>query len=47
MTPLASACSPEDVAEAIVWLIVGARTVTGELLQLDAGMHLGAAPPAR
>ena len=32
--------SPEDVAEAIVWLVDGARTVTGELLLLDSGMHL-------
>jgi len=43
-TPLGRACTAEDVAEAIVWLVDGARTVTGELLQLDAGMHLGAAP---
>jgi 3-oxoacyl-[acyl-carrier protein] reductase len=41
-TPLGRACTPEDVAEAIVWLVDGARTMTGELVQLDAGMHLGA-----
>ena len=41
--PLGRACSPEDVAEAVVWLVDGARTVTGELLLLDAGIHLGAA----
>lgn len=40
--PLARVCTPEDVAEAIVWLVDGARTVTGELLHLDGGMHLGA-----
>ncbi len=40
-TPLARACTPEDVAEAVVWLIDGARTVTGELIMLDSGMHLG------
>ena len=39
--PLERACSPEDVAEAIVWLVDGAKTVTGELLLLDSGMHLG------
>lgn len=39
--PLGRACTPEDVAEAIVWLVDGARTVTGELMLLDAGMHLG------
>lgn len=40
-TPLGRACTPEDVAETVVWLIDGARTVTGELVQLDAGIHLG------
>lgn len=40
-TPLGRACSPEDVAEAVVWLVDGARTVTGELVLLDSGMHLG------
>ena len=40
--PLGRPSSPEDVADAILWL-VGARTVTGELVQLDSGMHLG--PP--
>lgn len=39
--PLARACTPEDVAEAVVWLVCGARTVTGELVLLDSGMHLG------
>lgn len=48
-TPLGRPSSPEDVATAVVWLIDGARTVTGELLMLDAGMHLGAraAPPLK
>jgi 3-oxoacyl-[acyl-carrier protein] reductase len=40
-TPLGRACTAEDVAEAVVWLVDGARTVTGELILLDAGMHLG------
>ena len=39
--PLESSCSREDVAEAIAWLVDGAKTVTGELLLLDSGMHLG------
>ena len=43
--PLATAASAEDVAEAIVWLVVGARTTTGELLMLDGGMHLGRPTP--
>ena len=45
--PLQRACSAEDVAEAIVWLVDGAKTVTGELLMLDSGMHLAGAPPPR
>ncbi len=40
-TPLRRASTPEDVADAIVWLVDGARTVTGELLLLDGGLHLG------
>ena len=43
-TPLGRPCTPQDVAEAIVWLVDGARTVTGELILLDAGMHLGSRP---
>ena len=45
--PLERACSPEDVAEAIAWLVSGAKTVTGELLLLDGGMHLGGIHPRR
>ena len=41
--PLARASTPEDVAEAVAWLVGGAATVTGEIIQLDSGMHLGAA----
>jgi 3-oxoacyl-[acyl-carrier protein] reductase len=33
--------TPDDVAEAIVWLVDGARVVTGELIMLDSGRHLG------
>jgi 3-oxoacyl-[acyl-carrier protein] reductase len=43
--PLGRPATPEDVAEAIVWLADGARTTTGELLHLDAGMHLGGRSP--
>ena len=48
-TPLARACTAEDVAEAIIWLVDGARTVTGETILLDSGLHLGKAVtvPAR
>jgi len=40
--PLGTASTAEDVADAVVWLVTGARTMTGELLLLDSGMHLGA-----
>ncbi|MEJ8855818.1 SDR family oxidoreductase [Variovorax robiniae] len=43
-TPLGRACSAEDVAEAVLWLTEGARTVTGELVLLDSGTHLGRPP---
>jgi 3-oxoacyl-[acyl-carrier protein] reductase len=39
--PLGRACTPEDVAEAVVWLVDSAQTMTGELLLLDSGTHLG------
>jgi 3-oxoacyl-[acyl-carrier protein] reductase len=41
MAHLERVSSPEDVAEAIVWLTTGARTITGELLSIDSGVHLG------
>ncbi|MBI5276710.1 MAG: SDR family oxidoreductase [Burkholderiales bacterium] len=43
-TPLGRACTAEDVAETVIWLLEGARTVTGELILMDSGMHLGRAP---
>ena len=43
--PLGRALSAEDVADAIVWLI-GAKTVTGELIEMDSGMHLGKPRPS-
>lgn len=44
--PLANSCTPDDVAEGIVYL-AQARTVTGEFLLLDSGMHLGGVIPRR
>jgi len=43
-TPLRRRVDPEDVASAIVWLIQGADAVTGQVLVVDAGFSLGAAP---
>jgi 3-oxoacyl-[acyl-carrier protein] reductase len=45
--PLGRASSAEDVADAVLWLVEGARTVTGELLLLDSGVHLGPTQSAR
>jgi len=39
--PLERASTPAEVADAVIWLIDGAATMTGELLLLDSGMHLG------
>jgi 3-oxoacyl-[acyl-carrier protein] reductase len=38
--PLKAAAEPNDVADAIAWLIESARRVTGEILYVDAGMHI-------
>ena len=38
--PLKAAAEPQDVADAIVWLIEGARRVTGEIVYVDGGMHI-------
>ena len=43
-TPLKRAGTPEDMAAAAVWLLVGDVNITGEILISDAGAHLGGAP---
>jgi 3-oxoacyl-[acyl-carrier protein] reductase len=40
VAPLKTAASAEDVAEAVAWLVEGARRVTGEIIYVDAGMHI-------
>jgi len=40
-TPLQTIATPEDVADAVIWLVEGARMVTGETIKLDGGQHLG------
>ena len=42
IAPLKGVSQPEDVADAIVWLIEGARNVTGETIYVDGGMHIAA-----
>jgi len=38
--PLKAAAEADDVADAIAWLIEGARRVTGEIIYVDGGMHI-------
>ena len=40
VAPLKAAAEPEDVADAIAWLLEGARRVTGEIIYVDGGMHI-------
>lgn len=37
---LASASTPEDIAEPIAWLLESARHVTGDVMMVDAGFRL-------
>jgi len=43
--PLQVLVSPEDVADAVLWLAHSARAVTGQLLVIDAGTHLTVGGP--
>ena len=38
--PLGRAIWPADVANAILWLVEGATTMTGECIRMDCGQHL-------
>jgi 3-oxoacyl-[acyl-carrier protein] reductase len=40
VAPLKAAAEPQDVAEAVAFLVEGARRITGEILYVDAGMHV-------
>jgi 3-oxoacyl-[acyl-carrier protein] reductase len=40
-TPLGKTATPDDVAEACVWLLEGGPLTTGELISVDSGMHMG------
>jgi 3-oxoacyl-[acyl-carrier protein] reductase len=44
-TPLRRRVDPEDIADAVAWLVEGAQAMTGQTLVIDAGSMLGA--PAR
>ncbi len=40
LVPLKDYARPEDVADAVAWLVEGARQVTGETILVDGGMHI-------
>lgn len=39
--PLAKASTADDVASVALWLIEGADLITGEIITVDGGLHLG------
>jgi 3-oxoacyl-[acyl-carrier protein] reductase len=41
-TPLKRVGKPSEIAETIFWMCTGAALMTGEIIQLDAGLHLQA-----
>ncbi|HEU4734767.1 MAG TPA: SDR family oxidoreductase, partial [Kofleriaceae bacterium] len=40
LVPLKDYARPEDIAETVVWLIEGARQITGEAIFVDGGLHI-------
>ncbi|MEE8307989.1 MAG: SDR family oxidoreductase [Gammaproteobacteria bacterium] len=46
MLPLRKVATAEEVAEALVWFLEGAAVVTGEVLIVDSGIHIGQLPPS-
>ena len=45
VSPLQTIVTPADVADAVCWLGLKARSVTGQLLVIDGGTHLTTASP--
>jgi len=45
ITPLGRMTQPEEVADAVAWLIEGAAMITGQLLVIDGGTHLTSQTP--
>jgi 3-oxoacyl-[acyl-carrier protein] reductase len=39
--PLAKAASAADIADVAIWLIEGSSLITGEIILVDGGLHLG------
>ncbi len=42
--PLQRVATPDDIADAVVWFLEAGELVTGEILLVDGGQHLGYAP---
>jgi 3-oxoacyl-[acyl-carrier protein] reductase len=40
VAPLRTAVEAQDVAETVAWLLEGARRLTGDIIYVDAGMHI-------
>ena len=40
VAPLRAAVEAEDVAETVAWLLEGARRISGDIIYVDAGMHI-------
>jgi 3-oxoacyl-[acyl-carrier protein] reductase len=45
MVPLGRACTPDDVADAIMYLVTTTAPVTGDLMVIDSGIRLGGEAP--
>jgi len=43
--PLKKVATAEDIAEVLVWFLESARLITGEMLIVDSGIHIGQLPP--
>lgn len=41
--PLGKACSADDIAAVAIWLIEHGEMITGEIIRVDGGQHLGSA----
>ncbi len=46
LLPLRYVATADEVAEALVWFLEGAKYVTGETLIVDGGLHIGKLPPS-
>jgi 3-oxoacyl-[acyl-carrier protein] reductase len=43
--PLKKVATPEDIAAVLVWFLESAHLITGEMLIVDSGIHIGQLPP--